>query len=281
VTSVAWLAVFLVAAPDPPPSPLAAVAKQVKKVDATHYVVPRQALDTMLAEMPRWPIRVTFEQQGEKVVALKLGGVAPGSLAARLGFREGDLLEAVNGLSVTGPAEALQAYAKTKDAEKITFAISRSGKPRAIEWRIVGAHAKDWDAPPKPRPPSPEQIEQAHARIAKMVKEIAKVDDRHFTMPRWTRDGLIVWHDVTPSWQILPVARDGKLIGMRLRGVTPGSLPAALGLVDDDVVVSVNGIGVSTPDDAVAVRGSFRTANPIRLSIERAATPFEIEVAVK
>src|SRR5262249_43030538 len=123
----------------------------IKKVDATHYIVPRQVLDALLQEGPRGPIRIIPEPQSDKIVALKLVGVAPDSAAARLGFRDGDLVRTVNGFPLNGPAEVLQAYAKTKEATKLTFAIRRAGKPLAIEWHIVGGHASDWAAAPRER----------------------------------------------------------------------------------------------------------------------------------
>ena len=110
--------------------PLDAVELQIQKTDATHYTVTYDVIDALLAEAPRLPFRGVPETRGKRVVGVKLLDIKPDSLGAKLGFRDGDVVTAINHLPITGPAEALSAYARTKDAKRLTFSVTRAGKPR-------------------------------------------------------------------------------------------------------------------------------------------------------
>jgi hypothetical protein len=69
-----------------------------------------------------------------------------------------------------------------------------------------------------------------------------------------------------------PVIEDGKQIGMRVVGVTPGSTAARLGAVDDDFVESIDeteltGIGAAyAAGRAASARGDFAlgSGKPLR-----------------
>jgi general secretion pathway protein C len=60
---------------------------------------------------------------------------ADGPLAA-LGFRNGDVVRAVNGFSVASPDRALQAYTKLKLARHLSISIDRAGCSSTIELTI-------------------------------------------------------------------------------------------------------------------------------------------------
>jgi S1-C subfamily serine protease len=61
---------------------------------------------------------------------------------------------------------------------------------------------------------------------------------------------------------IEPVARDGGVVGVALRGFPRDATPIAAGLANGDVVTSVNGVPIGTPglaaDALAAVRRSGR-----------------------
>ena len=73
---------------------------------------------------------------GEKVVGFELRRVAPGTLLDVLGLKNGDVLQSVNGFELTGPAEALQVYARLRLADNVRVKALRNGVPVELEYRI-------------------------------------------------------------------------------------------------------------------------------------------------
>jgi S1-C subfamily serine protease len=112
----------------PAPDPL---LDTIEKVDDTHTKIPRATVDKILAD----PMSVA---KGARVVpsvkngqpnGLKLYAIRPSSVYARLGFSNGDTVEAVNGFEITTADKALEIYTKLKDADDLVVQITRRGKP--------------------------------------------------------------------------------------------------------------------------------------------------------
>lgn len=64
-----------------------------------------------------------------------------------------------------------------------------------------------------------------------------------------------------PSVALAPALADGAQIGVRITGVKEGSVYGAVGLLDGDVIESINGLALTAPDVALAaLTGSERGA---------------------
>ena len=55
--------------------------------------------------------------------------VAEDSFYSRLGLRNGDVLQRINGLDLDSPDKALEAFTKLRDARRIELEIERGGAP--------------------------------------------------------------------------------------------------------------------------------------------------------
>jgi general secretion pathway protein C len=75
-------------------------------------------------------------QHGGRVVGLELRRIQGDGLLGRLGVRDGDRVEAVNGFSLSSPEQALTAYARLRTASSIRLRILRNGQPQIIDYRI-------------------------------------------------------------------------------------------------------------------------------------------------
>jgi general secretion pathway protein C len=53
-----------------------------------------------------------------------------------LGLKKGDRIQSINGLSLTDPQKALEAYARLRTADRLTLSIQRGGKDANIDFRI-------------------------------------------------------------------------------------------------------------------------------------------------
>lgn len=130
------------AAPTPPPrggAPVPAdISSKIQKVSETEFNVDRSVVDKILenqAELMR-SARIVPEQQGGKVVGIRMFGVRPDSLLGTLGFQNGDRLETINGFNMASPEKALEAYARLRTASNLNVKVNRRGKPLSIDFRI-------------------------------------------------------------------------------------------------------------------------------------------------
>lgn len=66
-------------------------------------------------------------------IGFRLASVRPDGLPAALGFRKGDVVQAINGVLMTSPDRALAAYAKVKETHHLSVALDRAGFRFTIE----------------------------------------------------------------------------------------------------------------------------------------------------
>jgi hypothetical protein len=83
-----------------------------------------------------------------------------------------------------------------------------------------------------------------------------------------------------PGPRIVPEASNGKTVGLRLFGIREGSGLSRLGLVDGDLVLSVNGSEIRNPEKALGLYERVRTADEIILELSRNGLPRELRFHV-
>ncbi|MFZ2236324.1 MAG: type II secretion system protein N [Dokdonella sp.] len=74
-----------------------------------------------------------------------------------------------------------------------------------------------------------------------------------------------------------PVIQDGKLLGMRVRGLDPATM-TKLGLEAGDLVTAVNGIAIDSPKRAAEILASVQNAASVRVTVQRNGQPVEVTV---
>lgn len=74
-----------------------------------------------------------------------------------------------------------------------------------------------------------------------------------------------------------PVIQDGKLIGLRVRGLDPATM-TKLGLEAGDLVTAVNGIAVDSPQRAAEILASVQNAASVRVTVQRNGQPVDVTV---
>lgn len=117
-----------------PAQPPFAVPEGVVVVDAA-----RAALDRMMAdEQGVGPARVMPALRDGRMVGFKLYGIRAESLLGTLGLRSGDILVAINDISVTETAEVLRVFDGDRLPEFLDLTVQRSGQPLRIVVLIHG-----------------------------------------------------------------------------------------------------------------------------------------------
>jgi general secretion pathway protein C len=82
------------------------------------------------------------------------------------------------------------------------------------------------------------------------------------------------------SVRVVPEQVDGKVIGLRLFGIRPSSLLGTLGLRNGDRLESINGFPLGDPEKALEAYARLRTAPHLRLSLQRAGRPLEVDLNI-
>ena len=66
----------------------------------------------------------------------KLFAIRPGSIFAKIGMQNADLIKAINGLDMSTPDKALEAYSKLKTASHLTVMLERRGENITLDYQI-------------------------------------------------------------------------------------------------------------------------------------------------
>lgn len=69
--------------------------------------------------------------------------------------------------------------------------------------------------------------------------------------------------------RVVPNYKDGKYEGFKLVGVRPGSLYRSIGIRSGDVVKSINGQDINSPNKAMQLFRKLKNSNDIRLNLDR------------
>ena len=80
--------------------------------------------------------------------------------------------------------------------------------------------------------------------------------------------------------RIVPEQVNGKVAGLRLFGIRPGSLLATLGLKNGDRLETINGFSVANPEQALQAYARLRTAEHLRVRVVRAGQPLDIDLHI-
>lgn len=67
--------------------------------------------------------------------------------------------------------------------------------------------------------------------------------------------------------RILPRYDQGKMVGVQLNAIRPGSLFAQVGIQDGDTVTQVNGVTVATPEDSQRVLEQFASGGALSVTV--------------
>lgn len=111
----------------------------ITRVDATHFTIARDLIDRALASTSSLAraARIVPSLVDGRPAGFKLFAMRPGSPLVVLGLANGDTLRAINGLSLTSPDRALEAYTRLRAADRLELEVTRRGQPLTLVYEIV------------------------------------------------------------------------------------------------------------------------------------------------
>lgn len=141
-------------------------------------------------------------------------------------------------------------------------------------------------AAPSVQPAGPQIIEPIPGGPAKLdpviEKGIQKIDDTNFNVDRIVVDKIIENQaELMKTARIVPEQANGKTVGIRLLNIRPDTLLGKLGLQNGDVLKTINGFDMTSPEKALEAYAKLRTSPEITIGINRGDKPLNIVFNIK
>jgi general secretion pathway protein C len=91
--------------------------------------VPRSEIDKTLSNLNdiAMQARIVPAFKDGQAQGFKLFSIRPDSLYTKIGIRNGDVIEKINGYELNSPEKALEIYTKLKEASRIDIEFERNG----------------------------------------------------------------------------------------------------------------------------------------------------------
>ena len=114
------------------------ICTEITTKDATHHTITSKGVNAALGNVPAVSrsIRLVPETKDGSVFGYRTSAIRPRSLPACLGFKNGDLIQAINDIPVTVPDMVMQNYAKILATGIVRFSILRKQSPVVLEIKM-------------------------------------------------------------------------------------------------------------------------------------------------
>jgi type II secretion system protein C len=114
------------------------LARGVRKIGTDRYAVASNFLRGGLAKAAatRRLGRFVPAFDDRRQIGMRVVGVSRGTLLSHLGIRSGDILRALNGVSLSKPDGLLEAFQLLPSSTRLSLTLQRSGQPRTLEYEV-------------------------------------------------------------------------------------------------------------------------------------------------
>jgi general secretion pathway protein C len=122
-------------APAAPPPPS---GEGIRKIDEGKYIVSQSELEKTLTNLNdvAMQARIVPNFEGGKANGFKIFNIKSGSIYERIGLKNGDVIQKINGFEINSPDKAFEVYQKLKDAKAISVEINRNGSNMTLDYTI-------------------------------------------------------------------------------------------------------------------------------------------------
>jgi general secretion pathway protein C len=105
---------------------------------------------------------------------------------------------------------------------------------------------------------------------ADLAKGIKKLSEHNYELQRGTLESVLGnMNLLSRSARIVPEMKDGKAAGFRLFAVRPDGPFAMIGMQNGDIISSINGLEITSPEKALEVYAKLKSASHLSLGMER------------
>ncbi|MDH3653904.1 MAG: hypothetical protein OEN21_06530 [Myxococcales bacterium] len=114
------------------------MAEGIDRVNDTNYNLSRSMLNKVLDNAGKiiGIAAVSPKIENGESIGMEIRGVRPDTLLTKIGIQNGDILESINGQSLSNPDAALGAYTTLRTADKFTLSVRRGGQSMMINYNL-------------------------------------------------------------------------------------------------------------------------------------------------
>jgi general secretion pathway protein C len=110
----------------------------VNKLSANRFLVNREDVTAAVGNINQFMTQARLKPHFDKgrAVGYSVTEIKPGSLIAKLGLKNSDIIKKVNGMVVTRPEEVMQAYTQLQRDSNIELEIERGGRLEILHYEV-------------------------------------------------------------------------------------------------------------------------------------------------
>jgi len=131
----------------------------------------------------------------------------------------------------------------------------------------------------RPAPPAPPG---GSISAADMESGISRVSDTNFNVQRSFVDQILAHQgELMRTARIIPHEQGGRVVGVKMYGIRRNSLLGHLGLQNGDMLRTINGFDMTSPDSALEAYARLRSADHLSLQVVRRGQPTTIDYNIQ
>jgi len=219
-----------------------------------------QLVASVLSDVPRWSLATMLDL---------------GSREARI-YGVGDT---VQGATLVGLQRIREERDITGNAFKIVAILCNGGTKEYVDFDEAAGGERGGNVGVAPLPP-PRQY-GAPGRNVPPMQGVRKVGDNSYEVSRAVvEQQLSNLSAISTQARIVPSFKNGVANGFKLFSIQPGSLYAAIGIQNGDVIQRVNGYEINSPDRALELLQKVRETSHVVVEYERGGQPGKNEINV-
>lgn len=110
----------------------------IRQVSDTEYQIDRSEIDGALENMNQLftQMRAVPHFEGGKSIGFRLFAIKQGSLFDKIGLRNGDIIQDINGRDLSDAGAALQMFQELRNERQLTVKIVRNKEPKTLSYSI-------------------------------------------------------------------------------------------------------------------------------------------------
>lgn len=126
------------ATPHPEASGLSAGGEGVRQLSETQFDVDKTEVDKALGDLSQvsTQARIVPSFKNGKANGFKLFSIKPGSIFAKIGLQNGDVIQKINGYEMSSPDKALEVWQKLTNASSVQIEMQRRGRTMNMAYNI-------------------------------------------------------------------------------------------------------------------------------------------------
>lgn len=130
--------------------------------------------------------------------------------------------------------------------------------------------------------PGPADARKAGLSDEELDDGIEKISDTKFSIQRSLVDKVLANQgSLMKSARVIPHDEDGRVVGVKLYGIRRTSLLGRLGVRNGDMLRTINGFDMTSPDTALEAYSRLRSADKLTLAVKRQNKELTIEYNVE